>query len=589
MLLAVLDSSASQAGDRAIDRVSAAWGRPRADVRGGSAWLGAWEAPAGVRIESEHGWIAEGWTDLASAEVSPSSLNDARGDFALLALKDEGAVLLASGRAGGYRPIFVAQPSREVVIACTRLSVLLLLLREKPALDLEYLAGAALNDRPRRDDSTPYSSIKRMPIGEGWLVRPGAEPIRWSTFRPLVEPELRDDADLPHRLREAVTDATRAAMRGVARAGVEVSGGLDSSFLLSLLVSLFHAGDLSNSPEAIVYECAAPAWHDDRPHLRSLESHLGLRARRVQPGDAAPFVHGPLVVDGMPAPSPTLSAASVVGSVARDQGVQVVLTGVGGDNVLDGSPRLFADLARQGRICAALDGALRTRGVFHHGSVGRFDRFLVRPLLAPILPGFARRAVQRIRRRPPRWAGPGVASYVDFYPQRAEAPASLNDSPGARYSSLLGISLFRLLALIHLQEEVVGGYALRAPLLDDDFLRFVATLPPLSLMRGGYLRGLMREAMRGLVPEDLRLRVTKGHPYWFVEQTLDQGGGLRVFADLADVSMLADLRLIEPKHFRKVFDQCVERSIDADFTALWQVLSVEAFLRQYAGDGATRA
>jgi hypothetical protein len=146
--------------------------------------------------------------------------------------------------------------------------------------------------------------------------------------------------------------------------------------------------------------------------------------------------------------------------------------------------------------------------------------------------------------------------------------------------------------LFSTHEEIVAGYGIRNPLLDDDFLRFVARLPPLSLMRGGYLRGLMREAMRGLVPEDLRWRVTKGSSFWFVDGALREAGGLGSFAPLADVRMLADLRFVEPRHFRARFEEFVCSPPDGStYEELWRVFSVEGFLRAFAAgdDRAARA
>jgi asparagine synthetase B (glutamine-hydrolysing) len=127
---------------------------------------------------------------------------------------------------------------------------------------------------------------------------------------------------------------------------------------------------------------------------------------------------------------------------------------------------------------------------------------------------------------------------------------------------------------------VVGGYELRAPFFDDEFLRFVATIPPLSLMQGGYLRGLMRAAMRDLVPEELRMRETKGTWFWFVQQAIMTAGGMDVLRDLADTRVLAELGLVRPREFLAFFDDFASRSRDhADFNDLWRVVSVEAFLR----------
>ena len=108
-------------------------------------------------------------------------------------------------------------------------------------------------------------------------------------------------------------------------------------------------------------------------------------------------------------------------------------------------------------------------------------------------------------------------------------------------------------------------------------------------MQGGFLRGLMREAMRGLVPESLRLRETKGTFYFFVEQSIEKAGGFEVLRSLADVRMLAEVGLVEPKPFREFFDSFEKATRDgASHTDIWCVLAAEAFLRQFAGETPAR-
>lgn len=590
MLLAALSAGARDAGD-VIDRVSREWGEPNASVCRAGGAVGAWHNPIALNANDGDGWLAEGWLDLAAGDLSPDSLQQARGDFALFGMH-AGGLVLASGRAGGYRPIFVAWPSPELVVACTRLAPILALQAVRPPLDLDYLAASLLSHGPRPPESTAYLGIRCVPAGEAWVVRPGMQRQRWPTVAPLMERELPDNGDLAIQLRRAITDATRRSARNATRLAVLASGGLDSSMLLSLLVSLARNGEISAAPEAITYESVVPPWHDDRPHLLSLEGRIAVRAHRVLPVDAAPSVDGLMVVDAMPAQHPTLSAARPIGTFARAHGVDVVLTGDGGDQVLDGNPRLFGELARKGQPFRALKGALRTRGVFYEGNLGRFARFIARPLLEPFLPRFGLRALRRLRLRIPPWAGPALVSRMNAYPAPVEAPASMEELPGERYARLLRWPTVSSWSLMRLQEEVVGGYTLRSPLLDDDFLRFAATLPPLSLMQGGFLRGLMREAMRDLVPEDLRLRKTKGTFHWFVEQTLEKAGGIDVLAGLADVRMLAHAGLVAPKPFRAFFDDFAGTSGDhakyANYADLWCVLSTEAFLREHAGEGPAR-
>ena len=47
------------------------------------------------------------------------------------------------------------------------------------------------------------------------------------------------------------------------------------------------------------------------------------------------------------------------------------------------------------------------------------------------------------------------------------------------------------------------------PLLDDELIAFVCSLPPAFLLHGGQTRGLLRAAMKGLVPDAVRLRTDK--------------------------------------------------------------------------------
>jgi asparagine synthase (glutamine-hydrolysing) len=588
MLLAARAIARGQPATDVVDRVSRTWGKPQAAIRrADAAVVACWRESAGGVADEGNACVVQGWIDPSASNFSPTFLPQAKGDFALLSLHDDG-ILLATGRGGGYRPIYVTWPSGELVVACTRLSPLRDLLPTRPVLDREYLAACLLSRWPQLPESTPYAGIRRVPMGEAWLVRPGKQPERWPTVAPMLERELRDDGHLDVPVRQAITDAVRRSHRNAGHLAVEVSGGLDSSLLLSLLVALARAGEIPSPPDAFTYNAAAPAWHDDQTHLQALERHLDVCVHKISPSDATPSVREVMVVDAMPAGSPTLSAAKAIGATARARGVDVVLVGEGGDRVLDGDLRSFGELARRGEILRALEGALKTRGgtAYYQGRLERLARFFARPLAEPLVPRFALDTLRRLRRRPPSWAGPALARHIDAAAPPPMAPAILNESPAERYQRLLGWPGFTLWSEMRLQEELVGGYAVRAPLVDDEFLRFAATLPPLSLMQGGFVRGLMREAMRDLVPEQLRLRETKGTFYFFTEQVLAGAGGLGVFADLADVRMLADLELVEPRPFRQFFDRFRStRARNATYQDLWQVLSVEAFLRRHAGEG----
>jgi asparagine synthase (glutamine-hydrolysing) len=574
-----------------VARASASWGAPRKSSTSGHGVVAGWGVPQGATAAAGPQWLLEGCdVGQASVELSAAGLTALEGDHALLGLSEQGLVASA-GRAGGHRGLYVTWPSDGAVLASTHLSTLLEALPEAPAVDVRYLGASLFRYGPQVADRTPYVGIRRLPMAEAWVAMPKGRIERWSTYRPVLDVELSDEADLPFRLSSTIRDVVRRHIRGARRSAVEVSGGLDSSMILAVAVGLARDGLVPELPWAFTYESSAPWWQDDRPYLRSLEDHLGIRIHRVLPGHVSSSATDLLVVDGMPAPSTVLSVAKSIAPLAAREGVDVVITGNGGDPVLDGNPRLFGELVLQGRIREGVTRVLGLRGgaLTYQPALERLARFILVPLLRPLLPQSGWRALKGWSRSAPPWAGAALTRQLRELPPTPIEHGTLDESPAERYQRLLSAPYYSAWSDLRRQEEDVGGYTRRDPLFDDDLLRFVARLPPLSLMRGGFLRGLMREAMRGLVPEGLRLRESKGTSYFFTEQTIAARGGLDAFGSLSDVRMLADLDLVEPSAFRRFLQGFASRApTEANYGDVWCVLSAEAFLRAHARRGPAR-
>jgi hypothetical protein len=137
------------------------------------------------------------------------------------------------------------------------------------------------------------------------------------------------------------------------------------------------------------------------------------------------------------------------------------------------------------------------------------------------------------------------------------------------------------MARIRSQQEVATGLRRTEPLFDDTLLRFVATLPPMALLSGGYLRGLMRASMRGVLPDEVTFRPWKAYMDPALVEMVAGAGGFGTFDDLARVSRLADLGLVEPARFRVAFDKLAGRPLDVFWSTVWHALAVEEFLRRY--------
>ena len=132
----------------------------------------------------------------------------------------------------------------------------------------------------------------------------------------------------------------------------------------------------------------------------------------------------------------------------------------------------------------------------------------------------------------------------------------------------------------HLQ-EVASGLDCWDPYQDSTLIHAVGRLPRDILLAGDRWRGLLREAMRGLLPESLRLRMDKAKSERSLVRFVDALGGLASFRALASVDRLADLGVIEPARFRDAFTDFEAHPGDGpSWVTLWPVLAVESFLRE---------
>jgi len=583
MLVACAHDFRTRESERFLARLSASVGRPNTTLEDSSWALWAWP-PASVDLTRTS--VIEGWLDL-QGPITLTSVRQAGGDFALAAPMHDG-LLLAAGPAGGHRPIFVARPSSSSLLASTRLSALLRVLPPRCALDLDFLAASIVHFGGYPSSKTPYRNIQRLPLGEAWLALRDGNQERLSTFRPLAARELRvSERDTAVLFREALTSSVRRAIQGARRVAVAVSGGLDSSAVFSIAQSLANAGDLADPPLGLAFDFDAPSAGDDRAYWQSLAEHLKVNILGITPGEASGFLRPQLVLDAIPCRAATTALSVTLAKRALEQGVGVVLSGVGGDDVANGQLALFGDLVRKGRLRAATTALLGMRGLYHMGKAHRL-RYLALTSMRPFVPSMVKRAAwAREMNGMYPWAGPRLRRHLrDVATVWISAPRpSLDDEPSERYRKLLALPIFRFIHLIRHQEEAAGGNIRRDPFLDDEFLRFVATLPAFSLMQGGFLRGLLRESMRGLLPERVRLRETKGYVAYAIMQMVAAAGGSRVIEDLSDVRMLADLQIIEPKPFQRHFKRILREPFCIGLGGFWPAIAAEAFVRQHAGEG----
>ena len=443
----------------------------------------------------------------AFAELGPEMLERVGGSFALLAWDARAREGLLAVDPLGSRSLFLHDGGGGLRFA-TEVVDLLPLLGSEPGPS-ESAVSRWLAFGTLEPDETLFAGVRRLPGGCHLRLAGG----RWSEhrhWRPRFTSPARVTAD------EAAASVRRELERSiVARcsgrpAGILVSGGLDSSSVAAV-ASRPSAGPASLQAYSATFPDDPAA--DESEFVDVAVSELGLSSRRhaAQAAGALAAAAEHVREWRLPAASPNLFFQRPLLELARSDGAQIVLDGQGGDELFGCSPYLLGDLLRGLRL-----RSLRTRSLeLAGGDAGLAREFLGTYALRGAAPAWLHGARARLRRRPaaPGWLVPRAAALAGDRPGRW-AWLRLD---GPRWWSWLADTLTtareRMGVHDHLRRKLASeGLTGAHPLLDNlGLIELVLRLPPELAFDRELDRPLLRRAMRGLVPEEIRLRPTKSY------------------------------------------------------------------------------
>lgn len=320
----------------------------------------------------------------------------------------------------------------------------------------------------------------------------------YHTLRPEVVPTTADQAraEVARLLEEAV----QLRLRSDVPVGAYLSGGLDSTAVVALA-----ARERPRLPTFGVSFERAP-WDEGALAERSA-AELGVPFERVRVrqrdlvdglAEAVRFAEG-LAINGQ------LVAKHRLARAARAAGVRAVLTGEGADEAFLGYPHLRLDHYGEGALRAS-DGI--TRGVM----VPRGDATLPLDAVARALgavPAFVRAKAAFGARlagllAPELREGLGDPFAALFDALRVPAGSAVERSAWLWTTLALGAYILRTLGD---GTEMAASIEGRPPFLDHVLFEHAWSLPvALRLDDSGREKAVLRDAMRGIVPEPVRVR-----------------------------------------------------------------------------------
>jgi len=163
-----------------------------------------------------------------------------------------------------------------------------------------------------------------------------AEVLANGAANPLPEDELGE------RLRASVLDSVRAHLLADVEVGIFLSAGVDSGALLGLMRD---AGQLKTRAITLAFEEFRGTSEDEAPLAACACKHYGARHVVRSMSKQEFFNDLPAIFEAMDQPSIDGVNTWFVSKAAKEEGLKVVISGLGGDELLGGYPS-FLDLPR---------------------------------------------------------------------------------------------------------------------------------------------------------------------------------------------------------------------------------------------------
>lgn len=450
--------------------------------------------------------IADAWRRWGEACVDHLD-----GDFAF-AVWDGGARKLFVARDRfGTRPLVYAHLPGRLLAVAEGLPELLALPELPRRVDEErvadFLAGLA-DDRA----STFYRDVRRLPPAHT-LVWEGATPRirRYWTLEPTLAGAERTDAAWEADYRDRFTTAVRERLRGDGPFAASLSGGLDSSSIVSVASrELADRGGLRTF--SLVYP-SLPAVDETR-WMDAVIAHTGVQNTRILADELSPWrvLDDALATFGEPFFAPNLYLNWALYEAASEAGAKVIFEGFDGDGIVSHGTAWITELVQAGRWIEAareISGLARVHGLQRR-------RVALKLGLLPWVPGplwSAVRAVRPLSTWPPADViAPTFARRVGLrerlvarreVPPRSEAEAH-RQTLGAGWQ-VLGLELAD-------RSAARFGLELRCPFFDRRLVELTLSLPGSQKLRGGMTRSIARRGLRDLLPPAIAERPAKTDP-----------------------------------------------------------------------------
>ncbi len=496
----------------------------------------------------------------------------------------------------GIKPFYYATPTGYFIFA-SEIKALLAFPGLTPVADDDAVIDYLVHGNCDYGERTVFRGVKALPAAHALDVDVRCGRVALRRYWELAPPASRNgttDAARLERLGELLLNTTRSHLISDVRAGSCLSGGIDSSTVVSLIGKIWR-----DQPEAATavgdrFFTFTSCWEypelDEREYALAAAHAMGATPHLVFPS-AADFwevFERMAWHQDMPFFSLSFYAQWCVMRAARDAGVKVLLDGQGGDEVFGGYAKFryayLMSLFRSGQWARMTmeAGHMLRQGDLYVLDLRRGYRYL---------PGTLRRllGVDSVLQRTLLQADMRRAVGSESTPAtRFWRYASSADTSDTGWTMMQRIQVDDLMVdtlpqLLRMEDRSSMAFSLeaRVPLLDHPLVEYGVGLPDHLKVHDGWSKYAIRQVMQGAMPDSVRLRTAKlgfaaPDRRWLAKELRPRVGELLAGG-------LRCARFVDPVPLRRWYDSPQADGANTEsYLGLFRVLALEMWMRAFS-------
>lgn len=443
------------------------------------------------------------------------------GDFAFAIWDQAEKILFCVRDYFGLRPFYYFWNSHFFIFASEIRPILIS--PDVPADLDEFRIADHLIGVNQDKENTFYAAVKKLPPASCAVL--SQDNLKIQSYWALDisrETILKSDQDYADRFRELFDESVKARLRSVYPVGSLLSGGLDSSSIVSVARNFYYPnGNGLLQTYSFIFDHIQAS--DERDYIQQVLAQGKVASHFIHGDEVSPFSNIEKILACVEEPfyAPNFFLNWAGWSAMQQDGVRTVLDGFLGDNVVSHGTAYLNELARSWRLLELTKEIRPLAKLYGYDFWPMMKHYLWHDALKPRLPGSIKKVWRKFHVGGqknfwviPEIVHPELAEKIDLLERIKALTWESSQTPStarlAQYRELISGDIPLALETVN---KGSAHFAIdpRYPFLDLRLVEYCLSLPPQQKLHQGWNRIVMRRALDKTLPEKIQWRSGKGN------------------------------------------------------------------------------